>query len=172
MEKGKIHIYFGDGKGKTTAAVGISVRCAGAGGRVLFAQFLKDGTSSELDMLRKLQITVKVDNFIKGFTFTMNEEEKCRCLDANVSMLSQIALEAKDYDMIVMDEITDAVDCKLLPEEALTDFLKNKHENTEVIITGRKPPQSVFRLGNYITEMRKIAHPFDSGLSARIGIEM
>ena len=171
--RGLVHIYCGDGKGKTTAAAGLAVRAAGAGKKVLFVQFFKDGSSSEIGALRDgLGITVRVvtENF--GFVWTMDDEELARAKKAYTELLLDAEKEAEDgYGLLVLDEIISAVNCGIVPERELLDFIICRPEGLEIVLTGRDPSPALSDAADYITEMRKIRHPFDDGVMGRKGIE-
>ena len=154
--QGLIHLYFGDGKGKTTAAVGLSVRAAGAGKRVLFAQFLKDGSSSELNVLRALQ-NVEVACCTQNFGFF-------KSMDGQTKAAAQKAYSA-------LDEAAAACNHGLIEEATLIDFLRGRPKALEVVLTGRDPSQHLLDAADYVTEMRKRKHPFDRGIAARRGVE-
>lgn len=172
--KGLIHIYEGDGKGKTTCAVGLAVRCAGSGQKVLFTQFLKDGTSNELNILRELkQIEVfsATKNF--GFTFKMTPEQKKEAAAYYWDYFQAIKLKTQEsnYDMLVMDEFMAAYNVGFLNQKETLEFLKKKPENLEIILTGRDPSKDIADLANYHSKIDKIKHPYDIGIHARDGIE-
>ena len=151
--RGFAHLYCGDGKGKTTAAVGLSVRASGAGKSVLFTQFLKDGSSSELYVLRALP-NVKV-----------------LCCERNFGFFRSLQKSADGVALLVLDEAVAACNHGLIEEAWLLDFLHHKPEDLEVVLTGREPSQRLLDAADYVTEMKKRAHPFDKGVSARLGIE-
>ncbi len=172
MNKGLIHIYYGDGKGKTTAAVGLAARCAGAGGRVMFFQFLKGNSSSERNVLR----TLKNINLIDGidgmkFVWKMTAKEKDDAAKRYKKIFKDIVDGAGKYDMIVLDEVIPALNYDFISERELAEFLKTKPERTEIVLTGRELPDALAALADYVTEMKKIKHPFDNGVRARLGIE-
>ena len=171
--QGLIHLYCGDGKGKTTAAVGLSVRAAGAGKRVLFAQFLKDGSSSELNVLRALQnveVACCTQNF--GFFKAMDGQTKAAARRAYTALLEETLQKSADgVALLVLDEAVAACNHGLIEEARLLDFLHHKPEDLEVVLTGREPSQHLLDAADYVTEMKKRAHPFDKGVSARLGIE-
>lgn len=169
---GLIHLYCGSGKGKTTAAVGLTVRCAGAGGRVVFAQFFKDGTSSELNVLRSLPgVQVLTCPTKYGFFKNMSEEKKAAA-KADYTALLRGALEAgAEAELLVLDEAVSACRHGVIPEERLLAFLEAKPEGLEVVITGREPSEALLEKADYVTEMVKRRHPFDRGIAARRGIE-
>lgn len=172
--KGCIHIYTGDGKGKTSAATGLAVRFAGTGGRVLFAQFLKDGTSGELACLRKTDgIDVDVCEECFGFSFAMNDETREQAKKTYTDYLSRILAKAENgsYGMLVLDEIIATYNQSFIDRSVLLGFLRHKPEELEVVLTGRDPAEELIGLADYVSEIRKIRHPYDKGISARKGIE-
>lgn len=171
-ETGLIHIYYGDGKGKTTAAIGQAVRAAGFGYRVLIFQFLKDNGSSERNILENISnVTCIKGRSEEKFSFQMNEEEKEECRLYNKNKLYEIKQAAGDYDMLVLDEAVCAVGVGLLEEQDLIEFLKTKPEKLEIILTGHMLTEGLLNVADYVTEMKKVKHPFDRGISAREGIE-
>lgn len=170
--KGCVHIYCGDGKGKTTCAMGLCVRAAGAGKKVLLHQFLKDNTSSERTIIDKLPgVTVMPGAKMDKFTFQMNEEELQALRENNDANLVRLCDIAKDYDMLILDESVYAMDMGLLSEDKLIEWLEKKPEHLEVVMSGRNPSDRLKEHADYISEIKKIKHPFDQGLSSRIGIE-
>ena len=170
--KGCVHIYCGDGKGKTTCVIGLCVRAAGAGKKVLLHQFLKDNTSSERTIIDKLPgVTVMPGAKMDKFTFQMNEEELQALRESNDANLARLCDMAKDYDMLILDESVYAMDMRLLSEDKLIEWLEKKPEHLEVVMSGRNPSDRLKEHADYISEIKKIKHPFDQGLSSRIGIE-
>ena len=163
MDKGLIHLYHGDGKGKTTAAIGLAMRVAGYGKRVLFVQFLKDDQSGEVAVLKEMpRVWYFSDcDMPKEFYHNMNEEQK--------QGLSLIPLE--EVGLLVLDELTYVYAWGILDKEDVLSFLKNKPETLEVVITGRNPERELLDLADYVTEMKMKKHPFSKGTSARKGIE-
>ena len=171
---GLIHIYCGDGKGKTTAAVGLAVRCAGRGNKVLLVQFLKSRDSGELYSLAKLpDIEVMRGKESKKFTFQMNEEEKHALLIEHNKMFEQVLTKIKNggYSLLILDEVIGALNAKVFEMPKLIEFLRHKPENLEVVLTGRNPAPELVEIADYVSEMRKIKHPMDKGIMAREGIE-
>ncbi|HJC31402.1 MAG TPA: cobyric acid synthase [Candidatus Anaerobutyricum faecale] len=169
---GCVHIYCGDGKGKTTCVMGLLVRAAGAGKKVLLHQFLKDDSSSERAVIDKLPgVTVIPGAKMDKFTFQMREEELAALREENNARLDRIFAMAKDYDMLILDESVYAMDMGLLSEDKVIDFLENKPRHLEVVMSGRNPSGRLKEHADYISEIKKIKHPFDEGLSSRIGIE-
>ena len=170
--KGLIHIYCGDGKGKTTAAVGLAVRAVGAGKKVLFVQFLKNGNSAEIKPLQKLGIDTRICATPHGFLWTMSEEEKIRAAADYTGLLSAAFERAREgADLLILDEAVGAAGCGMIPEEELIRLLKERPEGLEVVLTGRGPSEALQAQADYITEMKKLRHPFDKGIDARRGIE-
>lgn len=171
---GLIHIYCGDGKGKTTAAVGLAVRCAGRGNKVLLVQFLKSRDSGELYSLAKLpDIEVMRGKESKKFTFQMNEEEKHALLIEHNKMFEQVLAKIKNggYSLLILDEVIGALNAKVFEMPKLIEFLRYKPENLEVVLTGRNPAPELVEIADYVSEMRKVKHPMDKGIMAREGIE-
>lgn len=171
---GLIHIYCGDGKGKTTAAVGLAVRCAGRGNKVLLVQFLKSRDSGELYSLAKLpDIEVMRGKESKKFTFQMNEEEKHALLIEHNKMFEQVLAKIKNggYSLLILDEVIGALNAKVFEMPKLIEFLRHKPENLEVVLTGRNPALELVEIADYVSEMRKVKHPMDRGIMAREGIE-
>lgn len=171
---GLIHIYCGDGKGKTTAAVGLAVRCAGRGNKVLLVQFLKSRDSGELYSLAKLpDIEVMRGKESKKFTFQMNEEEKHALLIEHNKMFEQVLAKIKNggYSLLILDEVIGALNANVFEMPKLIEFLRYKPENLEVVLTGRNPAPELVEIADYVSEMRKVKHPMDKGIMAREGIE-
>ncbi len=175
MEKGLIHLYYGDGKGKTTAAVGLCVRAAGNKKRVLFIQFMKDDTSGEVEVLKKIPgVKTAHAKTPKGFYSRMSGEEK-EVFAAEQEKLLETAIEEigrmKDGGVVVLDEITYAYRWRLVDRSRLEEVLLHKPENIELVMTGRDPEQALKDAADYVTEMRCEKHPFEKGIAARKGIE-
>lgn len=174
MVKGCLHIYCGDGKGKTTAAVGLAVRAAGHGMKVLFCQCMKDGTSSEVKMLEKLGIAYCCCRERFGFYWNMTEEEKEKAGEAYTTLFLEVTKRAVEegYDLLVIDEFMSGYQHGLIDQREALKFLKNRPEGLEIVLTGRDPGEELVELADYVTEMKKRKHPFDEGVTARKGIEM
>lgn len=171
---GLIHVYCGEGKGKTTAALGLTIRALGAGFRVIFVQFLKNQETGELSILNRLPgITVIRGKEGSGFSFSMTEEQKEKTRQLHTEHLKMaIALaEAGECDMLVLDEAAGAYARDLLDKELLERFVRNKPEQVELILTGRNPASWMLDCADYVSEIRKEKHPYDKGIPAREGIE-
>ena len=169
---GLIHVYYGDGKGKTTAAVGQAIRAAGAGLNVLFFQFMKDNSSSERKVLEQIpNVTCLPGKRHVKFYNQMNSEEKAEYKRYNTRALDEIGKFCVNFDMLVLDEAVCAVDLELLSEKKLIDFLRHKPRGLEVIMTGHHVSDGIFNEADYVTEMTKVKHPYDKGRTAREGLE-
>lgn len=172
--KGLIHIYEGDGKGKTSTSVGLSVRCAGSGQEVVFSQFLKDNTSSEVSILEQIEgITYVYSERHFGFFFQMKEEEKEEArvyYRQHFEKAVETAL-SKNARLFVMDELMSAYNLGVVDRDRVIEFLKTKPEEMEVVMTGRDPAPELVELADYVSRVVKIKHPFDQGIPARKGIE-
>lgn len=172
---GLIHIYCGDGKGKTTAALGILIRAVSNDKRVLFVQFLKDGYSSELITLKKMDnVKVITGKGVEGFTFNMTDKEKeiVKGIHNNHLCYAINYCKNNEVDILILDEIIGAVNFELVDYSMLLEFLKNKPQDIEVIMTGRDPKKELIELSDYVSEVKKIKHPYDRGIEARNGIDM
>lgn len=174
MEKGLVHIYHGDGKGKTTCGMGLCVRAAGAGMNVLVFQFLKRNNSSELNVLKNISnIDVLEGTDVVKFVFAMNDQEK-----EDMKLFYQYAwkeiiamVNTNKYDLLFLDEVLHAVNANMIEEEQLLNFLKNKPKHLEVVMTGYYPSEKIKDAADYISFIQKEKHPFDRGIGERIGIE-
>lgn len=168
-----IHIYCGDGKGKTTAAFGLALRAAGRDWGVVIAQFLKSGDSGERASMERIPGVklLRVPDAIK-FTFAMSAEEKGAAGQDCLRLLSEAARELEaGARLAVLDECCSAVSTGLLPLEELLSFLDRWGSEREVVLTGRDPAPALVERAYYITEMKKIRHPYDTGGEARMGVE-
>jgi len=173
-ELGLVHIYCGDGKGKTTCSVGLTVRASGYGLHVLFMQFLKSGDSSELNVLRTLPgVEVVTGKPIKKFSFQMTEEEKQETRDASAAEIKEAErlVNADHYDLVVFDECLGAIEARLMDEQVIIDFLNNRPDQLEVVLTGRNPSEKLMDIADYVSRIDKVKHPYDKGVPAREGIE-
>ncbi len=169
-----IHLYYGDGKGKTTAAIGLCVRAHGAGKRVVFLQFMKGNETSELSVLRKLDGLQIVRNttdfgFYKNMS-TKDKEEMRRMHDRNLEKVLSFVRE-EGYDTVILDEVTYAYQWKLVNRERLGELLALGKEGVELVMTGRNPDKCLLEMADYITEMQCQRHPFSKGIPARKGVE-
>lgn len=172
--KGLIHIYTGNGKGKTTAAAGLALRFAGSGGKVLYCQFLKNDDSGELSALSQLDsVTFLPCGRSFGFTSRMSDTKRQEAASHYTSYFEKILLklEQDSYGLLILDEILVADRQNFIPHGRLVSFLAQKPDHLEVVLTGRNPSDDLMELADYISDIRKIKHPFDRGIPARKGIE-
>lgn len=169
-----IQVYCGDGKGKTTAAIGQAVRAAGRGKRVLVARFLKTDDSGEVCSLQKIpQIEVVPCERSFGFYRSMSEKVKSEAVQYYQELFERVALRAvqEHWDMLILDEIMAVCQYQLVSEEHVLHFLEQNAGNLEIILTGRNPSDAILAYADYVTEMKKKRHPYDKGVLAREGIE-
>lgn len=172
MEKGLVHIYCGNGKGKTTAAAGLAVRAAGQGMRVLFTQFLKDYTSGEVVMLEGIDgIDIFRGKPVEKFVFAMNDEEKAALAGDIKAQFEGVFAEAEKYDLLILDEALDIISMGFVSEDEAAELLKSRPQGLEVVLTGREFGEKLRAAADYISEINPVKHPFDKGISARKGIE-
>ena len=172
--EGLVHLYCGEGKGKTTAAVGLCARAAGSGKRVLFVQFFKDGTSSENASLRLLpNVHTMHEPRYFGRVSNMGKEEFEECKRAYSALFDAAISRAAEekFDLLVLDEAVSSCNHGVIDEGALLRFLKSRPARLEVVLTGREPSAALVEAADYVTEMKKVKHPFDAGIVARRGIE-
>lgn len=171
---GLVHIYCGDGKGKTTAGMGLCVRAAGCGYKVLICQFMKDNGTSERKILEKVEnITLLPGLPQEKFSFQMTEEEKSERRIFYAQQLKKAAelARAEHYDVLFLDEVIYTIRAGLLEEQELVRFLDGKPECLEVILTGQGPGEELIRRADYVSEICMRKHPFQNGQPARRGIE-
>ncbi|MCI9161871.1 MAG: cob(I)yrinic acid a,c-diamide adenosyltransferase [Lachnospiraceae bacterium] len=169
-----IHIYCGNGKGKTSAALGLAVRAAGRGKRVLIVRFLKTEDSGEVSILRRIPgITVTPCDHEFGFTFQMGVEEKAEAAKYYRQRFEEACHEAVScgYDILILDEILAACSSSMVREEDVINFLKNPPAHLEIVLTGRNPSRQLLEMADYVSEIRMEKHPYQKGLPARKGIE-
>lgn len=169
MDKGLVHLYCGDGKGKTTAAMGLALRALGQGMRVVVVQFLKNGTSGELEPLKKLGAAVYSGQPGAKFTFQMNAEEKAQATNENNARLAE-ALQ-QPCDLLILDEICAARNSGMVDEALAKQAVLERPQHREVVLTGRNPEAWMVEAADYITEMQPRRHPYEQGIPARKGIE-
>lgn len=174
MSKGLIHIYTGEGKGKTTSAFGLAKRAAGHERRVLILQFLKSRTkdSGEASSARKLGITViKFENQTSPlFDKSVSPDDLKRSVQ---EAIDRSITEIRDggYDLVVMDEFNTVLGSGYAEMSDARKVIEAKPEELELVFTGRGAPDELIELADYATEMRMIKHPFEKGVKARKGIE-
>jgi cob(I)alamin adenosyltransferase len=173
LKRGFIQVYTGNGKGKTTAAIGQAVRAAGAGMKSYIIQFMKEYPYSELNSLQHLSDLITIEQ--KGgdeFVYKRelpSEEEKTAVLNA-LKKAEEIMLGGS-YDIVILDEILVTVYFKLLETDDIVSFITKKPESVELILTGRYAPEEIIKLADLVTEMKEIKHYYSEGVASRKGIE-
>lgn len=171
MKQGCLHLYYGDGKGKTTAAVGLCMRACGAGLRCGFLQFLKGRPTAERPPLETLGVWVLAPATGPRFWFEMDEAEKQVCRNVSAAALQEAAARMADLDLLVLDEVLDAEELGILPAGLLQEIVQKRPEALELVLTGHSCPEQLAASADYITRFLAEKHPYDKGLDARRGIE-
>lgn len=169
LEEGLIQVYTGNGKGKSTASFGLALRAVGCGMKVGIVQFMKKGEGyGELDSLAKLNIDVY--SYGSGRFVGKNGASE---LDLNLAKeaMQKVAEMYETYDLIIMDEVNNALHFGLVTEEDVIELVKQKPDTTELVLTGRNAPEAICEMADLVTEMREVKHPFSAGINARRGIE-
>ena len=169
MELGLVHLYWGEGKGKTTAAMGLALRALGQGARVVIVQFLKGADTGEVPLLRQLGAEIYRGKAGQKFVFQMDEAEKAatrRLQDQNLA-----AALARPADLLVLDEACAAGQLYMGDRQWLELAVRGRPAGQEVVLTGRTPAPWMEELADYSTEMRCHRHPYEKGIAARKGVE-
>jgi cob(I)alamin adenosyltransferase len=175
LARGYVQVYTGNGKGKTTAAIGQAVRSAGNGLTVYMLQFLKTGETGELEIAKLLGDKFHIYRFqsVEGFFWNLNDEEKV-ILEKEVNTAYNFAMDVVKNnicDVFILDEIMAVLSNKLLTEQQVINLIGNKPINMELILTGRNVPESIVEKADLVTEMKSVKHYIDKGVYAREGIE-
>ena len=179
LRQGLVHIYTGKGKGKTTAAFGLGMRAAGAGLKVCIFQFLKSKrlTSGEVESAKRLSPKLKVVRFNQThpiFLPSKDRQDSIQSLKSSITIaLKEVekALSSGRYDLVILDEVINAVSEKYLSMKALKELIDSRPEEIEMVLTGRNAPRELVRMADYVTEMKEVKHPYKRGIKARKGIE-
>ena len=169
--KGYVQVYTGDGKGKTSAALGLALRAAGAGLKVYIGQFMKKGKYSELKSLQKLKDNITIAQFGRARFIRQKiaEEDKLQAR-RGFEKIKKIIRSGK-YDLVILDEINVALSYGLLSKEEVIGIIKSRPKTQEIVLTGRNAPRDIVKLADLVTEMKEIKHYFSKGVKARTGIE-
>ena len=168
-QMGLLHLYYGDGKGKTTAAMGLALRALGSGKKVVIVQFLKGGKSGEIPLLEQLGATVYRGKAGQKFVFQMNDAEKAatRALqDRNLTVAM-----AQEADLLVLDEAGSAWELDMVDKDLLRRAVLQRPAGQECVLTAHAAPQWMLDAADYSTEMKCCRHPYQKGIAARQGIE-
>ncbi len=169
--KSYVHVYTGEGKGKTTASLGLAVRAAGAGHKVFIAQFVKGGRYSELNALKRFDDLITIEQFGVGrFINGHPSESDIEAARKGLKKMKTI-LSSGDYKVVILDEANIAVYYKLFSAEELIDLADCRADETELIITGRYASAEILEKADLVTEMKAVKHYYKEGVKARVGIE-
>ncbi len=169
--KGYVHVYTGDGKGKTTAAIGLAIRAAGAGRKVFIGQFLKSGEYSEHKALERFSDLIEIKQYGRGcFIYGAPEDEDIKAARKGLNEVRDI-INSGEYDLVILDEANIAVYYKLFEVSKLLEIDRSRPEHVEIVITGRMADQSLIDEADLVTEMKEIKHYYKKGVIARPGIE-
>lgn len=170
-----IQVYYGEGKGKTTAAIGQGIRAVGNHYKVIMIQFLKNNETCECEFLKQLEPDFTVFHFEKkhNFTWELDEEEKqeIRSETSNALNFAAKVIDAGQCDVLILDEILNSVSLGFANESDVCALMDSKSEDLELILTGRDLPDAIAQRADYISYIDKIKHPIDKGIKARKGIE-
>jgi cob(I)alamin adenosyltransferase len=169
--RGFVHVYTGDGKGKTTAALGLALRAAGAGLKVFIGQFIKMGDYSEIKALERFPDLIRLEQFGLGrFIAGKPSPEDMAAAAAGLKRIRE-AMASGEYQVIIVEEGNVAITCGLFSVQELLALISNKPPDLELVITGRNALPQVIEAADLVTEMRMVKHYFQQGVSARLGIE-
>ncbi len=167
LKKGFIHVYTGNGKGKTSAALGLCLRAAGRGLQCCFIQFVKGRKTGEMETIKKIENIEFIQTGRPDYNFTVTDEDYDRARRG----LKIASEKIKEFDVVVLDEINVAVHLGLLNKQDVLSLIKNKPKNVELILTGRFAKREIIEIADYVTEFQLIKHPFYRGEDAREGID-
>jgi cob(I)alamin adenosyltransferase len=169
--KGYVQVYTGNGKGKTTASLGLSLRAAGAGLKVFIAQFLKQGDYSEIRALERFSDLIRIEQYGLGrFIKGKPTEEEIQAAQKGLQEVKEAMLSG-EYDVIIVEEGNVAAACGLFEVQKLLDLISLKPDDLELVITGRGASPEVIDQADLVTEMKEIKHYYQKGVAARVGIE-
>lgn len=170
LKKGLVQVYTGNGKGKTTAALGLAMRATGAGINVYIGQFIKGRQYSEIKAFGKIR-NIIIEQYGRGCFIKRNPTKKdIECAEKGLALAKKNIL-SKKYGLVVLDEINIALELGLLKINDVKSLLKDKPSNIEIVLTGRYAPKTLIKFADLVTEMKEIKHPYQKGVKARKGIE-
>lgn len=170
MKNALVQIYTGNGKGKTTAALGLALRASGAGLKVCVCQFVKGKLYNEIKALKKLKNVYVYQCGRSCFVNRKPEQADRECASRGLARARKIIMSGR-FDVVVLDEINIALDFGLIRPKDIVDMIKNRPDSVELILTGRYCPPVLFRYADLVTEMKEVKHPYRKGVLARRGIE-
>ena len=167
-----IHLYIGDGKGKSCAAAGSVLRLLSAGYNVLYVAFLKDGSSGELRWLAEnSSVKLLCQSGLKRFVKDLESEEYQKTVEAQRELLESAVLNKDNYQAVVFDELTDVIELGIIDMKRVKEAIKSLGSDYEIIITGHQPLSALIDLADYYTEFVSHKHPYNKGKKARRGVE-
>lgn len=169
--QGYVQVYTGEGKGKTTAALGLALRAAGAGLKVFIGQFIKSMDCCEIKALQRFEDLITLRQYGRGCFI---KRDPCQAdIDAAGKALDAIggALTSGEYDVVIADEANVSFQCKIVSEDDLVGLIKARPPHVELVLTGRGAPPAVIERADLVTEMKAVKHYYDKGVMARDGIE-
>ena len=167
-----LEIYCGDGKGKTTAAMGLALRCAGCGMRVHIVQFMKGTKTGEIEAIKQIKgITVSRCDKNYGFLINMDDGLKKAIIDCHNKMLWEAEKIIGEVDMLILDEFNSAYEYNLLDRELAKKIIFENCKDREIVLTGRNPKKEFKGIADYISEIKAVKHPYSLGVKARKGVE-
>jgi cob(I)alamin adenosyltransferase len=173
--KGLIIVYTGDGKGKTTAALGMALRAAGHGKKILMVQFIKNFQNyGELKFVKKYKCGIEIKSIGKGYVQIKGDKYP---FEEHVKVAQQALQFARDkilsrkYDIVILDEINIALDKKLITINEVIKLIQEKPPDLHLVLTGRNAPKKLLQLADLVSEVKEIKHPYKKGILAQKGIE-
>lgn len=169
--QGYVQVYTGDGKGKTTAALGLALRAAGAGLNVFIAQFVKGAEYSEIRALNRFADLIALRQYGRGCFITQDPGEEDKRLALTGLEEAEAAMLSGNYQLMILDEVNIATYFSLFPVERLLELIRKKPADVELVLTGRKADPRVLEIADLVTEMGEIKHYYQKGVEARAGIE-
>ncbi len=173
MKKSKIHVYTGDGKGKTTAALGLALRAVGASKKVMIIQFMKKPNYSEHKAIKKYKLPIEIESFGIGYYKILGDkhtEEQHQKASQKALKRAEEIIKKNKHDLIILDEINVAIGFGLIDLDDVITIL-NTRQKAEIVLTGRRAHTKLKNIADLVTEMKKSKHYFDKGVKARKGIE-
>lgn len=172
MSKGYVHVYTGNGKGKTTSVIGIMVRAAGAGKKIYFGQFMKQGDYSEIKVLQERFPEITLEQYGGRLLLDKESEATDIAIAQEGIKRAKEALHSGKYDMVVLDEVNIVVFLEQVQLEQLIELIENRPENVELVLTGRYANEKIIEMADLVSEIQQVKHYFNNGVQARLGIEM
>lgn len=168
---GLVHIYTGNGKGKTTAALGLALRMLGSGGRVIIIQFMKAPKVYGEQVMAE-ECGMRVESYgLPKFVHGKPEEDDTQAAKKALKRAKEV-VQSGEWDLVILDEICVALGFGMLDIGEVKKLIESRAPHTELVVTGRYCPEELFELADYVTEMREIKHPYQRGILARKGVEL